>query len=156
MQDRRSRRSSCREFPADNSAITEMTAVNLFHTTGNVTCTVTGQRYFSLLQQSVIQALQERRCKTTTVFMQIGAIPHIARCMKQLLRRHFDDNRIISRKFSTAWPKQRIWSYKEGKLRENRNLSRRLSRDWSIAVYIIPMEALLFSVIYILCPKFLH
>ena len=33
-----------------------------------------------------------------------GTAPHVARCEKQLLRRHFDDDRNISRKFPTVWP----------------------------------------------------
>lgn len=36
--------------------------------------------------------------------MQDGAPPHIARNVKQVLRRHFSDDRIISRHFPTAWP----------------------------------------------------
>ncbi|GFY23214.1 gamma-interferon-inducible lysosomal thiol reductase [Trichonephila clavipes] len=35
-----------------------------------VTCNITGQRYASLLEQSVIPALQTRRCDTTTEYMQ--------------------------------------------------------------------------------------
>ena len=62
--------------------------------------------YVSLLQQSIIPALQARQCDTTTVFMQNGVPPHIAHCMKQLLCIccHFGDDRIISLKFPTAWP----------------------------------------------------
>ncbi|GFW23587.1 hypothetical protein TNCV_4091301 [Trichonephila clavipes] len=58
----------------------------------------------AILDQSVNQVLQERRCDTTTAFTQNGAPPHIGLCAKQLLRRHFDVDRIISRHFSTAWP----------------------------------------------------
>ena len=36
--------------------------------------------------------------------MQDGASAHIARCVKQLLRSHFGNERIISRQFPTAWP----------------------------------------------------
>ena len=53
-----------------------------------VTCTFTVQRCVSLLEQTVIPALQAGRCDTTTVFMQDGAPPHIARYLKQLLRHH--------------------------------------------------------------------
>ncbi|GFV67087.1 hypothetical protein TNCV_1078671 [Trichonephila clavipes] len=55
-----------------------------------------------LLKQFVIAALQERRCDTNTVFMQDGVPPYSARCVKQVLHRHFDDDRIISERFSTA------------------------------------------------------
>ena len=80
-----------------------MEAVHLFHTTGNVTCTVTGQGYASLLELSIIPALHARRCDTSTVFMQDGALPHIAHCVKQLLSRHFCVDKIISQQCPTAW-----------------------------------------------------
>ena len=44
-----SRRSSCRKLQANDSAVTEMAVVHLFHATGNVTCSVTGEGYASLL-----------------------------------------------------------------------------------------------------------
>ncbi|GFU76328.1 hypothetical protein TNCV_285281 [Trichonephila clavipes] len=51
-----------------------------------------------------LQGVHARRCgKTaTTFFMQDGALPHIARCAKQVLHHHFSDDRIISRHFPTA------------------------------------------------------
>ena len=39
--------------------VTEIAAVHFFHKTGNVRCTVTGQRYASLLELSVIPALKK-------------------------------------------------------------------------------------------------
>ena len=36
--------------------------------------------------------------------MQDGASPYIANSVKQLLKRHFGNARIISRHFPTAWP----------------------------------------------------
>ena len=36
--------------------------------------------------------------------MQDGTLPYIARCVKQLFRSHFVDERIINRQFPTAWP----------------------------------------------------
>ncbi|GFW47112.1 uncharacterized protein TNCV_55651 [Trichonephila clavipes] len=45
-----------------------------------------------------------RRCDTTTVFMQDGAPSHIIRCVKQVLRCHFSDDRIIRQHFHTPWP----------------------------------------------------
>ena len=98
IQVRECRRSSYRKLKVGDSFVTKMAIMHSFHTTGNVTCTVTSQQYASSLQQSIIQALQARQCDTTTVFMQDGAPPHIAHCVKQLLRCHFDDGRIISRK----------------------------------------------------------
>ena len=37
------------------------------------------------------------------IFMQDGAPPHIANPVKQLLKRHFENARIISRHFFTGW-----------------------------------------------------
>ena len=70
------RKSSCRKLPSDDSVVTVMEEVHLLHTTGNMTCTVTGQRYVSLLELSVIAGLQVRRCGTTTVFMQYDVLLH--------------------------------------------------------------------------------
>lgn len=67
-------------------------------------CSITGTRYCDLLQQKVIPALQDRQHLQTTVFMQDGAPPHIARPVTALLRDHFGDDRIISRSFPTTWP----------------------------------------------------
>ncbi|GFX00454.1 uncharacterized protein TNCV_2091041 [Trichonephila clavipes] len=74
-------------------------------TTGLVTCTVTGQRYASLLEQCVIPTYHARRCNTTILFIHNGVPPHIARCLKHVLRCHFDDYRFINQHFSTAWPR---------------------------------------------------
>ena len=102
------RRSSCKKFQAGDSVVTEMAAVHLFYTMSNVTSTVTAQQYASLLQQSIIVVLQARGCDTTSVFMKDGVTPHIICCVKQLLRLHFDDGRIISQKFPTAWPSKSL------------------------------------------------
>ncbi|GBN26490.1 hypothetical protein AVEN_61563-1 [Araneus ventricosus] len=66
-------------------------------------CSITAARYCELLQQQVIPALQERECLETTVFMQDGAPPHIARSVQVLLRALFGDDRVISGSFQTAW-----------------------------------------------------
>ena len=55
-----SRRPNCRKLPADNSYVTKMEVVHLFHATRNVRCTVTGQLYASLFKQSVIPALKRK------------------------------------------------------------------------------------------------
>ena len=54
---------------AEDSVIPEMVTVHLFSTMGNVTYTVNGQRYASLLEQFVISALQAKRYDATIVFM---------------------------------------------------------------------------------------
>ena len=64
-----SRRSSCSKLLAEDSVIPEMVTVHLFSTMGNVTYTVNGQRYASLLEQFVIPALHARLYDTVIVFM---------------------------------------------------------------------------------------
>ena len=66
---------------------------------GPVRCTVTSASYENILMQRVIPALQERNCIETTVFIQVGAPPHIGRQVQRLLRETFTDERIISRSF---------------------------------------------------------
>ncbi|GBO04915.1 hypothetical protein AVEN_80951-1 [Araneus ventricosus] len=70
---------------------------------GIQTCSVTGQRYRDMLKDFVIPQLQQRECLQDIIFMQDGATPHIDRRVKQLLRQHFTDARVISRHFPTAW-----------------------------------------------------
>ncbi|GFX71281.1 uncharacterized protein TNCV_3410511 [Trichonephila clavipes] len=36
--------------------------------------------------------------------MQDGSLPHIPHCVKQMLRCHFGDDKIMSSQFPTAWP----------------------------------------------------
>ena len=71
---------------------------------GPVTCTVNGQRYACLLRNQVIPTLQQHACVDRIIFMQDGAPPHIAKPVKQLLKTHFGDDRIISRHFPRGWP----------------------------------------------------
>ena len=101
MQVGRCRRSSCRKWQSGDFVITEM--AHLFHTTGHERCTVTSQRYASLLKRSVNLDLKVRRCDKTTVLKQDGAPKHMNCFVKQLLHRHFDDEKIISLQFPTAW-----------------------------------------------------
>ena len=81
-----------------------MATVHLFYTVDNKRCTVTSQQYSLILKQSVILAFKARPCDKTAVFMQDGTPPHIPRCVKQLLRHHFGDERIISLQFPIALP----------------------------------------------------
>lgn len=52
---------------------------------GLVTCSVTEKRYASLESNSV-PSLQARQCLDRTIFMQDGASPHIAICVKKVLK----------------------------------------------------------------------
>ncbi|GFY13504.1 uncharacterized protein TNCV_4958741 [Trichonephila clavipes] len=47
---------------------------------GPVTCSITGQRYASLLRNKIIPDVQARQCLSRIIFMQDGAPPHITRC----------------------------------------------------------------------------
>ena len=98
IQVRGCRRSRYRNLQAGDFVVIEMAVVNLFYTTDNVTCTVASQRYALLLQEFIILALQARRCDPITMFMQDDVPPHIAHFWKQLLRRYFCEDRIISRR----------------------------------------------------------
>ncbi|GFU60440.1 transposable element tc3 transposase [Trichonephila clavipes] len=71
---------------------------------GPVTCSVTGQRYVSLLRNKIIPDLQARQCLSLIIFMQDGAPPHITRCVKDILKQHFTEERVISRQFRHLWP----------------------------------------------------
>ncbi|GBO27039.1 hypothetical protein AVEN_18024-1 [Araneus ventricosus] len=57
-----------------------------------------------MLRDFVVPHLQQRRCLQDIIFMQEGGPPHIDRRVKQLLRRHFTDARVISCYFPAAWP----------------------------------------------------
>ncbi|GFV71321.1 uncharacterized protein TNCV_1476261 [Trichonephila clavipes] len=71
---------------------------------GPVTCSITGQRYASLLRNKIIPDLQARQCLSRIIFMQDGAPPHITRCVTDVLKHHFTEERVISRQFRHLWP----------------------------------------------------
>ncbi|GFU78910.1 uncharacterized protein TNCV_307511 [Trichonephila clavipes] len=71
---------------------------------GPVTCSITGQRYASLLRNKIILDLQARQCLSRLIFMQDGAPPHITRCVKDVPKHHFTEERVISRQFRHLWP----------------------------------------------------
>ncbi|GFT94885.1 uncharacterized protein TNCV_1471921 [Trichonephila clavipes] len=71
---------------------------------GPVTCSITGQRYASLLRNKIIPDLQARQCLSRIIFMQDGAPPHSTRCVKHVLKHHFTEERVISRHFRHLWP----------------------------------------------------
>ncbi|GFU71866.1 uncharacterized protein TNCV_1628071 [Trichonephila clavipes] len=71
---------------------------------GLVTCSITGQRYASLLRNKIITDLQARQCLSRIIFMQDGAPPHITRCVTDVLKHHFPEERVISRQFRHLWP----------------------------------------------------
>ncbi|GFW58337.1 transposable element tc3 transposase [Trichonephila clavipes] len=75
-------------------------------TGGPVTCSITGQRYASLLWNKIIPDLQSRQCLSRKIFMQDGAPPHITRCVTDVLKHHLTEERVISCQFRHLWPPQ--------------------------------------------------
>ncbi|GFU63903.1 uncharacterized protein TNCV_4204201 [Trichonephila clavipes] len=71
---------------------------------GPVTCSITGQRYASLLRNKIIPDLQAHQCFSRIIFMQDGAPPHITHCVKDILKHHFIEERVISRQIRHLWP----------------------------------------------------
>ncbi|GFU86746.1 transposable element tc3 transposase [Trichonephila clavipes] len=71
---------------------------------GPVTCSIAGQRYASLLRNKIIPDLQARPCLSRIIFLQDGAPPHITLCVKDVLKHHFTEGRVISRQFRHLWP----------------------------------------------------
>ena len=64
-----------------------------------VAVTVTGERYACILCNHVIPALQERGYMDRIFLMHNSIPPHIANLVKQLLKRHFGNAKIISHHF---------------------------------------------------------
>lgn len=58
---------------------------------------IQGTWYWVFLHQQVIIFLQKRKCLETTVFMQDGAPPHIARAVMAQLGVYFEDDWVIMR-----------------------------------------------------------
>ncbi|GFW29964.1 uncharacterized protein TNCV_5000041 [Trichonephila clavipes] len=79
-------------------------ALDLPRAGGPVTCSITGQRYASLLLNKIIPDLQAHQCFSRIIFMQDGAPPHITRCVKDVLKHHFIEERVISRQIRHLWP----------------------------------------------------
>ncbi|GFW75300.1 transposable element tc3 transposase [Trichonephila clavipes] len=71
---------------------------------GPVTCSITGQGYASSLRNKTISDLQARQCLSHIMFMQDGAPPHITRCVKDVLKHHFTEERAMSHQFIHLWP----------------------------------------------------
>ncbi|GFX83757.1 transposable element tc3 transposase [Trichonephila clavipes] len=71
---------------------------------GPVTCSITGQRYASLLRNKIFPDLQAHQWLSRINFMQDGAPPHITRCVTDVLKHHFTEERVISRQFSHLSP----------------------------------------------------
>ncbi|GFX27455.1 uncharacterized protein TNCV_35521 [Trichonephila clavipes] len=73
---------------------------------GPVIVAVTGRSYEGLLHNHVIPDLQQRGCADGIILMQVGVPSHAANPVKQLLKGHFGNARVISCHFPAAWPPQ--------------------------------------------------
>ncbi|GFW28641.1 uncharacterized protein TNCV_2317891 [Trichonephila clavipes] len=71
---------------------------------GFVTATVTGELYADMLQNRIIPSLADKHLLERAIFMQDSAPLHIARRVKDLLRRSFGDDRVLRGNFHHTWP----------------------------------------------------
>ncbi|GFW57269.1 RNA-directed DNA polymerase from mobile element jockey [Trichonephila clavipes] len=53
----------------------------------------------AILRNKIIPDLQARPCLSRIVFMKDGAPPHITRCVKDVLKHHFIEERVINHQF---------------------------------------------------------
>ncbi|GFV11914.1 uncharacterized protein TNCV_109621 [Trichonephila clavipes] len=105
---------------------------------GFVTATVTGEWYADMLQNHIIPSLADKHLLERTIFMQDGSPPHIARRVKDLLRRLFGDDRVLSRHFHHAWPPRSpdlspcdywLWGYLKSQVYRDRPTSLGMLKD---------------------------
>ncbi|GBM32247.1 hypothetical protein AVEN_191190-1 [Araneus ventricosus] len=66
--------------------------------TSPVTCSITGQRYASLLQNKIVPDKQACQCLART------APPHVTLCVKDVLNNHFTEESAVSPHFCDLWP----------------------------------------------------
>ena len=71
---------------------------------GPVTCSITGQRYASLIKNKTMPDLQARHCLSHTIFMQDGVSIRNNSCFMDVSEKHFTEECVISRHFSDPWP----------------------------------------------------
>lgn len=99
------------EMPVNCPSITVFAAFNgqfllppyFFLENGKPT-TVNGERYRLMITEFLIPELKKRKYFSKTIFMQDGAPSHTATETKQLLHKHFGDDKVISKGFPMAWP----------------------------------------------------
>lgn len=103
-----------------------------------VTVSVTGKRYADMLQNQIIPSLADKHLLGSTIFMQDGAPPHIAKRVKDLLRSSFGDDRVLSRYFPQAWPPRSpdltpcdywLWGYLKSQVYRDRPTSIGMLKD---------------------------
>ena len=69
-----------------------------------ITWSIIKQRYTLLLKNKIVPHLQTRECLSSTRFVQDRALPHTNRFVMNILKRHFTEERVISRHFPDPWP----------------------------------------------------
>ncbi|GFW81493.1 uncharacterized protein TNCV_2881711 [Trichonephila clavipes] len=127
-----------------------------------VTATVTGERYADMLQNPMIPSLADKHLLERTIFMQDGAPPHIARRVKDLLRRSFGDDRVLSRHFHHAWPPRSpdlsscnywLWSYLKSKVYRDRPTSLGMLKDNIRLQCLTITPDMLYSAVHNIIPR---
>ncbi|GFW28369.1 uncharacterized protein TNCV_4640341 [Trichonephila clavipes] len=129
---------------------------------GFVTATVTGERYADILQNCIIPSLADKHLLERTIFMQDGALPHIARRVKDLLRRSFGDDRVLSRHFHHAWPPRSpdlspcdywLWGYLKSQVYRDRPTSLGMLKDNIRLQCLTITPDMLYSAVHNIIPR---
>ncbi|GFW15805.1 uncharacterized protein TNCV_3583031 [Trichonephila clavipes] len=129
---------------------------------GFVTATVTGERYSDMLQNRIIPSLADKHLLERTIFMQDGAPPHIARRVKDLLRRSFGDDRVLSRHFHHAWPPRSpdlspcdywLWGYLKSQVYRDRPTSLGMLKDNIRLQCLTITPDMLYSAVHNIIPR---
>ena len=61
-----------------------------------------------MLQNRIVPSLADKHLLESTTFMEDGALPHIPKQVKDLLRKTFNDDRMLSRHFHYACPSRSL------------------------------------------------
>ncbi|GFT01511.1 uncharacterized protein TNCV_270151 [Trichonephila clavipes] len=129
---------------------------------GFVTATVTAERYADMLQNRIIPSLADKHLLERTIFMQDCAPPHIARRMKDLLRRSFGDDRVLSRNFHHAWPPRSpdlspcdywLWGYLKSQVYRDRPTSLGMLKDNIRLQCLTITPDMLYSAVHNIIPR---
>ncbi|GFT57444.1 uncharacterized protein TNCV_4515411 [Trichonephila clavipes] len=132
------------------------------HDSGFVTATVTSERYADMLQNRIIPSLADKHQLERTIFMQDGAPPHIARHVKDLLRRSFGDDRVLSRHFHHAWPPRSpdlspcdywFWGYLKSQVYRDRPTSLGMLKDNIRLQCLTITPDMLYSAVHNIIPR---
>ncbi|GFW64680.1 uncharacterized protein TNCV_700831 [Trichonephila clavipes] len=127
-----------------------------------VTATVMGERYADMLQNCIIPSLADKHLLERTIFMQDGAPPHIARRVKDLLRRSFGDDRVLSRHFHHAWPPRSpdlspcdywLWGYLKSQVYRYRPTSLGMLKDNIRLKCLTITPDMLYSAVHNIIPR---